>query len=706
MRNRSSRTGLIRVVIATGITSVAVQIAVLREFLTVFNGNEFTISIIWFVWLVAGGAGTLAADRVGPVLRPGGIQALTALAGIAGALAVAQIPMIRTLFSLVFVPGTSQGFYASFFFILGTVSPLCILIGFLLPFSFQVLQGTDPAVKGAWIYLADAVGDTLGAMMFTFVLIRRFTPVQAVFLAACLLFATLIFLGRSSHRPWFCIGTTVLFFGISMACLGFTPRPLAGQAPVRYMETAYGRVTVARSGMEYTFISDGVPLFSTRNTIMAEESAHYPLAQRQKVGGVLSIAAQAGLFSEINRHNPSFIDYVELDPGVSATLEEFGFIQKVGNLSSINTDGIRFLKQTPRRYTSVLVNLPQPDTFQVNRFYTLECFRAVKAVLEPGGILSLSMPPLPMTLTGIQKRSLSILTVTLSQVFSTTLIIPGEHTVVLASDGPLSTGIPSLLAAKGIETLFAGPGFDGTVTPFRMETVRRALDQSAPVNRDYTPVLVPAMLAGWFEAFDTRLAGFSVAVITLFLVYLAWAGPMERVLFTTGASLMGMEGLVILAFQIAFGNLYTRIGLVVSVFLLGLIPGAWFSIKLQDRTLLADRNWVVLSDGLVAITAGIFPLMLLFPGHSPGEAGFLVYGLVISGVCGFQIPVIFAVRGNTPKTVAAVVSSDLMGASLAPLLFTLVMVPIFGIPWTGFGIFLLKLISLMGIVLHGKSVQT
>lgn len=697
---------LFPVIIATGITSVAAQVAVLREFLTVFNGNEFTVSIILFSWLACGGAGTLLAAVTGPVFRGDKIKSLIRLSGAAGTLSVAQVLIIRKLFTLVYIPGLSHGFYSSFFFILAAIAPLAILIGFLLPFSFQVIRERNPGMEGPRIYLADAIGDAMGGLVFTFVLIRYFSPVQAVFAAACTLVASLILPALKSGYFKTCLGTALVFFLVGLACIRIEPLTLTvpGGQVVQSQETEYGRVMVARTGSEYTFYSDGIPLFSTSNAIMAEETAHYPLCQRSRINRVLSIATVSGLFPEIAKHAPQAIDYVELDPGVSDALTRFGFVRQVPGLTTINTDAIQFIHQTSHVYSAVLVSLPPPDTFQLNRFYTLEFFTSVKSILEHQGMVSLSLPPLPMFITDAQKQILSTLHATLKQVFQEVLFIPGEQTVIIASDMPLSLDIPGLLAEKGITTLFAGPGFRGTVSPMRLEDLAQAISAKGSINRDYSPTLVIDVFKHWFETFDTDMTWFIVTVAAVFTGYLLWAGPMERVLFTTGATLMGMESLVILVYQIAFGNLYTRIGLVVSVFLVGLIPGAWLGIRFLRRYPHLSMGPVLAAEGFICALTLLFPILLTL--GSPGEMVLLGYGLILSGVCAFQAAMVFNTYKDTSQSVIRVISSDLIGASIAPLLFTLVMVPFFGIVWTGGMICLLKTINLTIAVYYGKAVKT
>ena len=60
MKNTDHR-AIIRVVVATGISSVVTQLLTIREFLTQFQGNEIVIALILFNWLILGGLGTLLA---------------------------------------------------------------------------------------------------------------------------------------------------------------------------------------------------------------------------------------------------------------------------------------------------------------------------------------------------------------------------------------------------------------------------------------------------------------------------------------------------------------------------------------------------------------------------------------------------------------------------------------------------------------------
>ena len=116
-------------VIGTGVSSVAIQLITIREFLTQFHGNEITISLVLFSWLLLTGLGSLLANLF---KRPslGLYSFLTLLMAVWPLL---QLLIIRVLRERVFIHGVSPGFYPIFAYILATTLLYCLLLGFILP---------------------------------------------------------------------------------------------------------------------------------------------------------------------------------------------------------------------------------------------------------------------------------------------------------------------------------------------------------------------------------------------------------------------------------------------------------------------------------------------------------------------------------------------------------------------------------------------
>ena len=87
----------------------------------------------------------------------------------------------------------------------------------------------------------------------------------------------------------------------------------------------------------------------------------------------------------------------------------------------------------------VIVDVPDPSTSQLNRFYTREFFAEVHRVLTPGGVLSFSLGAYEDYLSPELARLIGVAHRTLRQVFAHVLMLPGRRIFFLASDGELTS---------------------------------------------------------------------------------------------------------------------------------------------------------------------------------------------------------------------------------------------------------------------------
>ena len=141
---RKNERAIIRVVVATGISSVVTQLLIIREFLAQFQSNEFVIALILFNWLIMGGVGTLLARWATKRFWHATVNRLGWLSLILACLPAVQILVIRQLRDLFFIHGSSVGFYSTFAYIFFTIAPYCLLLGFVLPYSLFVIRVENP----------------------------------------------------------------------------------------------------------------------------------------------------------------------------------------------------------------------------------------------------------------------------------------------------------------------------------------------------------------------------------------------------------------------------------------------------------------------------------------------------------------------------------------------------------------------------------
>ncbi len=682
-------------VIAAGVASVATQLVIIRELLTRFQGNEFIIALIFFVWLVLGGIGTWAAHITGPRFLAPSRNRLAIFSLILVCLSVCMLIAIRELPNIFFIFGSTVGFYPTLAFIAGTTAPYCLLLGFLVPYSLFSARSSSPGYPGTKIYVFDNIGDVAGGVLFSFVLIYLTTPFQALFIAnlPLLIAGFLLFTKEQRFRI-----PAVMLLGASGALLvagiliePHTLGPANGKR-VHYEESRYGRIEVLQANEQYTLFADGVPIAGTQNPALAESTIHYPLSQLDHTNKILLISAEGGMMKEAAKYRPERIDYVEIDPSVSHAAFQYGIVSRIDGLNVINKDGRAYLAETDLPlYNAIICTLPDPDTFQINRFYTDRFFQLARSRLTSDGIISFSVAGFDNYMNSSQRTKLSILYRTARAYFRHVLMLPGERIIFVCRNAPLSTDIPALLAKKNIRTRYIRGYFYGDVTPDRIAYLRSQIDPAAGLNTDFSPRIIRAMFSAWFSKYANSPFAFALLLILLLCGYLAVSTREEFVLFTTGWILMGTEILVIFAFQIFFGYVYSEIGLIITVFLAGLFPGAVMGEKLRRW----GRHLFLLTDFFLIILIFAFIAATLLIGDRLPAGTFLVFGFLVSLACGVQFPVALYLRGDNRQAAVRVFSADLIGAGVGILAISAVMIPFMGIIWASVCLIGIKGLSLV-----------
>jgi spermidine synthase len=661
---------LLALVIATGIASVASQLVFVREYLSQFQGNEIVIALVLFVWLILGGLGTrLARTCTSPAM-----SILVWLSFGLVVLAVTQVAGIRLLRSLLFLPSESVGFYAILTFTLLTMAPYAVLVGYMLPYSLYVLRLGNPGFAGVSIYIADNVGDICGGALFAFCLVLWATPLQALAIVHIPLVITAIGLtpGGKVRVALAAVSAVVLIAGVMIE-----QRLLDASSGhlVHYEESRYARLTVQQDQSQLTLYADGRPLVSNQSPVAAETHAHYALSQVDRVRRILIISAVGGLTGELEKYHPSQIDYLELDAAAAKLVDRFGIMPAVDGMRIIAADARTWLRNHNRLYDAILMNLDEPETYQLNRFFTTRFFALINDHLTPQGVFSFSVRGFANYPTQEQRRKLSILMSTLRRQFDHIEMLPGEQLFFLCRQIPIDLDIPGRLQTLGIATDYVGPYFDGMITQERIDQLRRLIDPRAPANTDGRPVLMGVMFDQWFSKFGTTPLPFWLVLAVISGLYILRLKRDEYVLFTTGMMAMGSEILVIFAFQIYLGYIYYKIGILVTVFLSGLLPGAWLG-----------RRWtrhkacpLLVSDLLLIVLIAVFVIFLFTAGDTLPQSYYYAIGFLISGVSGFQFPLVLARLGDTKIFAARVFAVDLVGAACGALLISTLLIPRWGL---------------------------
>jgi spermidine synthase len=665
-----------------------------REFLSQFHGNEITISLVLFSWLLLTGLGSLIAKA----FRWPSVTVFTVLSGLLALWPLPQLILIRTFRESVFVHGASPGFNPMAVYILATIAPYCLLLGFILPYALRVVNEQWESFTSGGLYVTDSIGDITGGILFSFVLVYSFTPFVTVAITSGLLIAAILVLFLVFRRYvlfFLALVFTGLFclFSLNSHFEKVTLSPQYGDI-LRYVESPYGRIVITKEGPQHTFWESGTPFYSDADIVNSEEKIHYALSQLEEVRSVLLVSGGLGeTLSEVSKYAPASVDYVELDPNLTRVAEDLGLIAKSPSLAIIHDDGRHYIKGASKKYDAVIVDLPEPDTFQLNRFFTSEFFALAKNVLEKDGILSFSLDYSQNYLSDIQRSKLSILYATAKEHFRNVLILPGEKAYFLCRDGELWTDVPARLALKSVPTSYVEGFFHGNVTQERIDELKRILDPKIPakelVNRDFEPRIMTVLFQEWFAKHGSSPKIFGLVALGLMLLYLIFLRREEYVLFTTGLAIMGVEMLVIFTFQVMYGYIYLKLGAIVTAFLTGLLPGALLG------NLFKGRGWIplIVTEIILFILLVIFFVGISFSEGDISQFYFLSYGFVFSFFCGFQFPLATGLIGEKESPAAGCLAADFTGAAVGTLVTGAILIPLLGIQMAIIFLILVKISS-------------
>jgi len=714
MPTQRNRSVLFLAICALGVSAFVTQLVLMRELLGVFSGNELIFGIVLGNWLLLTGAGSYLG-RMAPRLKdPVAVFILAQV--LVAVLPIADVWLLRSVRDLVFVRGAEVGVTETVLSCFVLLAPYCLIAGFLLTLCSLILASKEDSSSIGQVYFLDNVGDVVGGLLFSFVLVYWFDHFRILYFPG---FLNLLFAGLVALR----FGRRVLLGTTGVAAVALvgvvatydlddlsTRIQHPGQAIVYRGNSPYGRLIVTESSGQYNFIHNGVALFSAQAAGGSEalryadkdveETVHYAMSQRPDAervllisGGVSGTAQEILKYWEDDRGEGNVgVDYVELDPEIIRVAEKYlpeSLADPRGRIRVFTTDGRLFVRQAagPSRYDVVIVDVPDPSTSQINRFYTREFFEEVSRRLASDGVVSISLGHYENYLSEELASLIAVAHRTLGDVFQNVLILPAGRIYFLASDGPLTTEIATRLENEGIQAEWVKrPYLEADVLrPLRLEGVRRAILEDAPVNEDFSPILYYYHLRYWISQFRVRFGLLEGGLLVILLIALVRARPVSFAIFTTGLAASALEVVLLVAFQILYGCVYHRVGLIVTMFMLGLGIGSATMNRMLPRRSPRDLAGLELA---VAAYAACLPLGLILLGRIGSAAAaavasqvavpLLALGLAV--LVGLEFPLAGKADFHTVSSTAArLYTADYLGAALGALLVSTLLIPVMGV---------------------------
>ncbi len=707
-----------------GFGSILSQILLVREFLVSFYGNELSIGIIFACWLVWIGLGSAFGNIV--VKHNQNVSSLfLAIIVITPLVTLVQILAVKFVRSFLH---TTTGEFLSMLDLLGfsfvVLSIGCFLWGMLFTLGAKSLTSERNKL---WFgankaYMLESLGSVVGGLLFSFLFTLLFSTLQIVFLIFIIAWGVVFWI-LSSDKKWlavlFLAGMVILFAVLLQPIRSLEYKITSYQWSfinnklifVSSIDTKYQNLSLMRLENQHTLYADGRPIYNIPDKYDAELFTHSIMVHYSDAKRVLVLGGGFnGVLRELLKYPVQEVEYVEIDPALLPFVEPVVNIQDRQALHDsrvhiVNMDGRELLHSKMPSFDVILMNVGEPSTASLNRFYTVEFFQQCFQSLNDKGIFAFSFPSSTEYLADELKDLNASIYQTLRRVFTNTLIVPGTHAVIIGTTSarPLVSRLDSLAqryVAAGISAeYFSKYMFEELMPPDRIKFITNTLEtaRNVRINTDNNPVTYYFDLLLWnrflqgdnqFFSYITRFWIFVVggigSIIMLLLIFLH-RGRSEKQKQTKLAAIIaicGMTGmalnlLFLLNFQEAFGSIYEMVGAMIAANMLGLALGtlaaSWLIKKYKQETLLLAM--LITLFGVVLLLPKLLDFLLL--------AHFIPITLIVTIFSGGMIGIIFGLVNrfylHGSSNVGSIYAFDVFGSSIGALTTCSMLLPVLGI---------------------------
>ncbi len=723
-------------IMTAGATALASQIILMREFFEVFYGNELSYGYLLAVWLVLTSLGSMALgaySATGPgrgIFKFGAFQFILALIVPVSILATRAI---KPFFGV--MPGQIAGMWILTISASVILSPICLLTGYLFTLGCRVYPSEAPYTRSGKTFVFESAGSVLGGLAVSAIFLR-FLKTLEIALIISLINAVSVFLlagamdGFKRYRVFFrvaavsLVAAAAVFYGtgaLYKADRVSLEKEFSGLNIYKTASSVYGHTTVIKRGDQFSFFNNGLHVATYPDKATHEETVHFPMLVSGSRKKVLLIGGGAfGTLEEILKYPVEEIDYIELDPAMISLARQALKGQSERYLDDkrvriFNTDGRLFVKRAGAKYDVVIIDLPDPYTAQINRFYTEEFFREAFGILNEGGMLSFASTSSESYIGRDLARYLSSLYKTVKGIFPDVSIVPGARAIFLASKraGGAAFDIGMLterLKDLKIEAEYVrGYYLASRLSPGNIDYINSRLDsrKTTSVNSDYHPISYYYDLILWTSYFRDMFAPllrrlrpghiwfFSALMALFILACLARAGRRPRIMAAiglVGLTQIAFEIILILAFQILYGYVYYKVGLILTLFMGGLSFGSFIMTErlraIQEP--MKALKWLVAAV-IIYLAVSIPILAVLKDAYSafPRALGEVIISLALPAASGIAGGAIFplankvylngALEGRAHVLSGRLYGMDLLGSAAGALLASAIVIPIIGI---------------------------
>ncbi|MBN2270863.1 MAG: hypothetical protein JXN61_09630, partial [Sedimentisphaerales bacterium] len=387
---------------------------------------------------------------------------------------------------------------------------------------------------------------------------------------------------------------------------------LSEGVPAGSFRTAQAEYLYGSYRGQWVAIREGSACETLPDKASAGQIAAISLCQNPKAESVLVVGSGLGLCSQfLQLPQIRSVTWASTDPEYARKID--AFIPAEMRISDSRFDRLsgdlrRTLAENLQSYDIVVVNLPDATSSVLNRYYTIEFYDRIKRSLKSGGVLAVRVTA-GENIMGTELINMGAsIRLTLNEVFARFVLTPGEDAWFIVSDSEHLTSDPAVLrdrfqSIERADAVFPPEALLSVYLPDRaaaaLESYSNAdLPENLLINRDSMPLthlyslLLTAKRSGAPLARLAKLltlAGplvFLVPVLVLVVLRLLYVFGAEAgsgrsgfdsslLVFSAGAVGIGTVIVLMYLYQTYFGSLYLHIGIISSLFMVGLtVTGA------------------------------------------------------------------------------------------------------------------------------------
>ncbi len=615
----------------TGAVAAAVQILFLREYLSVFSGNELVIGLIFGLWLLATAAGSRIGGRADFSGAPG-FAFVWSISIVAGFL------MVRGV-RLLYHPGELISSWH--------IPVIVVLTQSAAAFSGGLAFGRlSRAVDGGKLYWAESAGAAAGFLGVFLCSMARFR--NGTILAGTLMVLAMAAYGPAMLAPALERRRALLYCGASLFLIGgllaVDPASVRWKYPFTIDKVFSGyegeiALSEAGGGGSLTFLNNTVyradmPLPSIEQAVHVPASLHRGPLHRALVIG------NPGYLRELGKYGGLRVICLETEPALAVDGCTCGAIETL---------------KPDERFDLTLLGAGLPVTTGAGRFYTTTFFLKMRRMAGDSGIVSFTLPLSENFLSPQEQRLKDILMTTLGRDFKHTLVVPGEGYTFIASNQPLPWP-----AWPRVPTRYLAACTLASLTPERLGQAQKVID-SGWVSTIDRPVLLLETERQWLRLFGMPLI-VPAGVLLIFLAVAMIVSPRTGTALSVGTSgfAAGAYSIaLLLVFQGTFGVLYSRVALLMLALAVGFMIGG-------------RMNKFPFSDLLIGAYA-VVTLLVLVGVRSPPLFLFLMLHAGMGFLAGAQFV------SRRPSSWSGLYAADLAGGVFGMALASTVFVPLLGV---------------------------